>query len=133
MLVTAWIFISDVVVTLKKLATTVVLERIHIAPVDVYLSVHASLKMFVALDKTSLSFNEIELNDINSTVAEVWNFVTMHYIKGTLLRAGWVIGSMDLLGNPANLLRSLTSGCSALFVRPFSSLHAGPVSFLHGE
>ncbi|GAV04014.1 hypothetical protein RvY_14362-2 [Ramazzottius varieornatus] len=123
---------QNVAARLKRLATTVVLERIHIAPVDVYLSVHASLKMFVALDKTSLSFNEIELNDINSTVAEVWNFVAMHYIKGTLLRAGWVIGSMDLLGNPANLLRSLTFGCSALFVRPFSSLHAGPVSFLQG-
>lgn len=39
---------------------------------------------------------------------------------------------MDLLGNPASLLRSLTSGCNDLFVRPFSSLHAGPVSFLNG-
>ncbi|XP_055328305.1 intermembrane lipid transfer protein VPS13B-like [Paramacrobiotus metropolitanus] len=111
---------------------SVTMERIHIAPLEVYLSIHAALKIFVALDKTPLSFGEIECYDLNSTVDEIWRFVSAHYVKETLLSAGWVIGSMDILGNPANLLRSLTSGCNDLFVRPFSSLHAGPVSFLQG-
>ncbi|OQV25257.1 Vacuolar protein sorting-associated protein 13B [Hypsibius exemplaris] len=117
---------------LLQTAIPVIIERIHIAPVEVYLSLHAALKMFVGLNQTPLSFSPIDCNDVNSTTTEVWNFVMQHYIRGTLLRAGWVIGSMDLLGNPASLLRSLSAGCGDLFVQPFNSLHAGPVSFLQG-
>lgn len=70
----------------QRMSVPVVLERIHVAPVEMYLSIHASLKMFVALDKTPLSFGEIECNDVNSTVTDVWNFVMSHYIRGMAMK-----------------------------------------------
>lgn len=51
----------------------------------------------------------------------------------SFLLTGWVVGSLDLLGNPTGLVRALGSGVSALVMMPYRGLVQGrPWAFLLG-
>ena len=46
--------------------------------------------------------------------------------------SGWVIGSLDLLGSPAGLLRSAGAGVSDLVRLPCGAISHGPAAFIVG-
>ena len=45
---------------------------------------------------------------------------------------GLVVGSLEILGNPTGLVRSVSSGVSDLFRLPYEGLYQGPGGFITG-
>lgn len=58
--------------------------------------------------------------------------LTMHYLSGAIFGAGWVVGSLELLGSPGGLARAMGSGLRDFVSLPYSGLIQGPWAFLRG-
>lgn len=123
----------DVVVSSLALLRTVPVREVVLEPLCVQLSVHASLKLYLSLNGTPLSFARFSRKNLVTGCYQLGQLLTRHYVTGALLRAGWVVGSLDLLGNPTGLVRALGSGVSAMVVLPYRGLAQGrPWAFLMG-
>lgn len=46
--------------------------------------------------------------------------------------SGWVVGSLEILGSPASLVRSIGNGVSDFFRLPYEGLTRGPGAFVAG-
>ena len=108
------------------------LKGLVIEPVSLLLSVHASLKLFIASDNTPLSFSQFERKDIFTNSPQLLRAAAMHYASGALYRAGWVVGSLEILGNPTGLVRNVGIGISDMFRMPYQGLTQGPGAFVGG-
>lgn len=64
------------------------LHRLLIEPVSLLVSVHASLKLYIASDHTPLSFSVFERGLVFTTPRQLVHSLTMHYAAGALFRAG---------------------------------------------
>lgn len=56
----------------------------------------------------------------------------MHYISSAIFGAGWVVGSLEILGSPSGLARSFTSGFKDFVSMPIQGIFKGPFGFLVG-
>lgn len=108
------------------------MQYLCIHPINTLLSVHASLKLFIASDHTPLSFGKFEKEEIFTSSYYLIRTMTMHYASGALVRAGIVVGSLEILGNPTGLIRNIGNGVADLFKLPFTGLTKGPGAFLAG-
>ncbi|KAK6325959.1 hypothetical protein J4Q44_G00016030 [Coregonus suidteri] len=108
------------------------LQRLAIQPVNLLVSIHASLKLYIASDHTPLSFSMFERGPLCTTARQLIHALAMHYAAGALFRAGWVVGSLDLLGSPASLVRSIGNGVADFFRLPYEGLTRGPGAFVSG-
>lgn len=45
---------------------------------------------------------------------------------------GWVVGSLEILGSPASLVRSVGNGVADFFRLPYEGLTRGPGAFVSG-
>lgn len=106
--------------------------ELEIKPLTVLVSLHASLKLFLAIDHSPLSFRAFQNHNLFTSSYQLGQLLTVHYLTGALLRAGWVVGSLDLLGNPAGLARALSSGVSDMVLLPYRGILQGPWAFLTG-
>lgn len=46
--------------------------------------------------------------------------------------AGWVVGSLEILGSPGSLVRSVGNGIADFFRLPYEGLTRGPGAFVSG-
>nr|XP_028572447.1 vacuolar protein sorting-associated protein 13B-like [Podarcis muralis] len=116
----------------NALANPVKLRKLAIQPVSLLVSVHASLKLYIASDHTPLSFSVFERGPIFTTARQLIHALAMHYAAGALFRAGWVVGSLEILGSPASLVRSIGNGIADFFRLPYEGLTRGPGAFVSG-
>jgi vacuolar protein sorting-associated protein 13B len=56
----------------------------------------------------------------------------MQYLSRAIFGAGWVIGSLEILGSPSGLARSFSSGLRDFVSMPLQGLFRGPWGFLMG-
>ncbi|XP_067305536.1 intermembrane lipid transfer protein VPS13B [Pseudorasbora parva] len=118
--------------SMRALVAPLLLQRLSIEPVDLLVSIHASLKLYIASDHTPLSFSLFERGPICTTARQLVHTLAMHYAAGALFRAGWVVGSLEILGSPASLVRSIGNGVSDFFRLPYEGLTRGPGAFISG-
>ncbi|NXG41192.1 VP13B protein, partial [Psilopogon haemacephalus] len=116
----------------RALVKPVRLRRLTIQPVHLLVSIHASLKLYIASDHTPLSFSVFERGPIFTTARQLIHALAMHYAAGALFRAGWVVGSLEILGSPASLVRSVGNGIADFFRLPYEGLTRGPGAFVSG-
>uniref|UniRef100_A0A8C8S293 Vacuolar protein sorting 13 homolog B n=1 Tax=Pelusios castaneus TaxID=367368 RepID=A0A8C8S293_9SAUR len=116
----------------KALVNPVKLRKLAIQPVNLLVSIHASLKLYIASDHTPLSFSVFERGPIYTTARQLIHALAMHYAAGALFRAGWVVGSLEILGSPASLVRSIGNGIADFFRLPYEGLTRGPGAFVSG-
>ncbi|XP_033726572.1 vacuolar protein sorting-associated protein 13B-like isoform X2 [Pecten maximus] len=114
------------------LSSPVKIEHLCIQPIALLFSLHASLKLFIASDRTPLSFGKFERKDVCGTSHQVIRVLAMHYATGALFRAGIVVGSLEILGNPTGLIRSIGTGVADLVKMPYTGLTHGPGAFVSG-
>ncbi|XP_072266948.1 intermembrane lipid transfer protein VPS13B isoform X2 [Pyxicephalus adspersus] len=114
------------------LVSPVKLRRLTVQPVNLLVSIHASLKLYIASDHTPLSFSVFERGPIFTTARQLIHALAMHYAAGALFRAGWVVGSLEILGSPASLVRSIGNGIADFFRLPYEGLTRGPGAFVSG-
>ncbi|XP_030013589.1 vacuolar protein sorting-associated protein 13B isoform X3 [Sphaeramia orbicularis] len=123
---------EQVLQSVQALVHPVRLQRLVIQPVNLLVSIHASLKLYIASDHTPLSFSLFERGPICTTARQLVHALAMHYAAGALFRAGWVVGSLEILGSPASLVRSIGNGVSDFFRLPYEGLTRGPGAFVSG-
>nr|XP_015804809.2 intermembrane lipid transfer protein VPS13B isoform X1 [Nothobranchius furzeri] len=123
---------EQVLQSVQALLHPVRLQRLTIQPVNLLVSIHASLKLYIASDHTPLSFSEFERGPLCTTARQLVHALAMHYAAGALFRAGWVVGSLEILGSPASLVRSIGNGVSDFFRLPYEGLTRGPGAFVSG-
>ncbi|KAK2844124.1 hypothetical protein Q5P01_010783 [Channa striata] len=123
---------EQVVQSVQALVHPVRLKKLTIQPVNLLVSIHASLKLYIASDHTPLSFSVFERGPLCTTARQLVHALAMHYAAGALFRAGWVVGSLEILGSPASLVRSIGNGVSDFFRLPYEGLTRGPGAFVSG-
>ncbi|XP_061529706.1 intermembrane lipid transfer protein VPS13B-like isoform X4 [Phycodurus eques] len=123
---------EQVLQSIQALVRPVRLQRLTIQPVNLLVSIHASLKLYIASDHTPLAFSLFERGPLCTTARQLVHALAMHYAAGALFRAGWVVGSLEILGSPASLVRSIGNGVSDFFRLPYEGLTRGPGAFVSG-
>ncbi|XP_015213385.2 intermembrane lipid transfer protein VPS13B isoform X1 [Lepisosteus oculatus] len=118
--------------SIQALVHPVKLRRLTIHPVNLLVSIHASLKLYIASDHTPLSFSLFERGLLYTTARQLVHALAMHYAAGALFRAGWVVGSLEILGSPGSLVRSIGNGIADFFRLPYEGLTRGPGAFVSG-
>lgn len=63
-------------------------KHLTIQPIKMLLSVHASLKLFLASDHTPLSVSKFERVHVYSTLHRIAHVLTVHYASAAIFRAG---------------------------------------------
>ncbi|KAM9851512.1 intermembrane lipid transfer protein VPS13B [Aulostomus maculatus] len=123
---------EQVLQSIQAFVHPVRLQRLTIQPVNLLVSIHASLKLYIASDHTPLAFSLFERGPLFTTARQLVHALAMHYAAGALFRAGWVVGSLEILGSPASLVRSIGNGVSDFFRLPYEGLTRGPGAFVSG-
>ncbi|XP_066581674.1 intermembrane lipid transfer protein VPS13B-like isoform X2 [Prorops nasuta] len=86
----------------------------------------------MALDHSPLHFGTFEKKNLPTTPYRLGNALTMHYLSGVIFGAGWVVGSLEILGSPGGLAHALGSGLRDFVSLPFQGLLQGPWGFIVG-
>ncbi|KAK9889546.1 hypothetical protein WA026_006901 [Henosepilachna vigintioctopunctata] len=108
------------------------IRHLVIRPISVMMSIHSSMKVYLALDQSPLSFIEFERKRMYTNAYRLGHTLTMHYLSGAIFRAGWMVSSLEILGSPVGLARAMGSGLKDFVALPFRGLLQGPVEFLYG-
>lgn len=99
--------VLQVVQSMQALLQPVRLQRLTIQPVNLLVSIHASLKLYIASDHTPLSFSVFERGPVFTTARQLVHALAMHYAAGALFRAGRLKTKTVLkLNSPLNVSRS---------------------------
>ena len=124
--------IKEVLSASYHLSQNLCLDRLEIAPLTILVSVHASAKAYVGLDSSPLTFGGYRREFIRTTDFALGQSIAKHYISGTLFRAGWVVGSLEMIGSPAGLTRAVGDGLRDFIALPYHGILNGPWAFLTG-
>ncbi|EZA51369.1 Vacuolar protein sorting-associated protein 13B [Ooceraea biroi] len=116
----------------KILSKPLRLQNFVIEPLSILLSVHTSVRLYVALDHSPLYFGTFERKNLLTTPYRLGNALIMHYLSGAIFGAGWVVGSLEILGSPGGLAQALGSGLRDFVSLPFQGLLQGPWGFIVG-
>ena len=106
--------------------------ELNITPVTLNVTLHASVKLFLSVDDSPLSLGHFHLSPVFLPTSALVQKLTYHYVTAALFKAGWVLGSLELLGNPAGLVRSFSQGVADFFYLPYDGLTRGPGAFVSG-
>lgn len=79
---------AQVLQSVQTLVQPVRLQRLTIQPISLLVSIHASLKLYIASDHTPLSFSLFERGPVCTTARQLVHALAMHYAAGALFRAG---------------------------------------------
>merc|ERR1719266_1123603 len=83
---------AEIKMAARSLARPLLFESLDIQPINVLVSLHASVKAFVGLDQSPLHFGGYHRQFVRTTSFALGQSIARHYISGTLFRAGWVVG-----------------------------------------
>ncbi|CAG0916557.1 unnamed protein product [Notodromas monacha] len=114
------------------------LEEFSIEALTVEVSVHASVKLYLAINQSSLNFSAFQRRDIRCLTFKLGKEVSRHYFFGAVVRAaipsssGFVLGSLDLLGSPSVLMREVKEGIKDCIALPYQAMFGGPREFVRG-
>ena len=88
MLLLKSVHFPQVLQSVQALVHPVRLQKLTIEPVNLLVSIHASLKLYIASDHTPLSFSLFERGPLCTTARQLVHALAMHYAAGALFRAG---------------------------------------------
>ncbi|KAJ6640172.1 Vacuolar protein sorting-associated protein 13B [Pseudolycoriella hygida] len=108
------------------------IRHVRIEPLSVLLSVHTCMRMYIALDHSPLDFAPFDRNEIFTLPVRFGYNLGMHYVSGAIFGAGWVVGSLEILGSPGGLARSVSTGLRDFVSMPVQGLLRGPWGFFVG-
>lgn len=110
----------------------VVLQELDVSPLSAFVSLRASLRLFLSSDHTPLNFERLQMKSLFAQSDVFQDTLLNHYAGGMLSKAGWLIGSLELLGSPASLLMNTGAAFRDLVLFPYEGLTRGPRSFVTG-
>lgn len=116
----------------RSLARPLNMKVFKIGNIDVLVSLHTSTRFYIALDHSPLSFSAFERVNLRTTDMKLGASMSMHYLSGAIFGAGWMLGSLEILGSPSGLARSVTTGLKDFVSKPVEGLFQGPWEFMLG-
>ncbi|CAF1476013.1 unnamed protein product [Adineta steineri] len=116
----------------QLMRTPFVCESLYIGPIDIVISVHASMKVYIGCHQLPMFVDKFQKNYIYSTNKQLLTLITRHYLVSLLTRSPLLLGSFDLLGNPSVFIRNITDGIYDLFHLPYVGMSRGPSGFMIG-
>uniref|UniRef100_A0A1A9WB28 VPS13_C domain-containing protein n=1 Tax=Glossina brevipalpis TaxID=37001 RepID=A0A1A9WB28_9MUSC len=108
------------------------LRSFRVEPMSILLSVHTSVRLYIALDHSPLSFSACHREHLLTSSLKLGQSMGMHYLSGAIFGAGWVVGSLEILGSPSGLARSVSTGVKDFIYLPARGLFRGPWGFIVG-
>ncbi|KAM7537419.1 hypothetical protein Aperf_G00000067116 [Anoplocephala perfoliata] len=97
-----------------QLPAVLCLRDLHIHSVALQLSLKAKVGVHISCKTTQFHLNNFTSSDAALQVSTLLARMSTHYISQILIRAGIVLGSLELIGNPVSLVASLAEGISDL-------------------
>nr|XP_049694087.1 intermembrane lipid transfer protein VPS13B isoform X1 [Helicoverpa armigera]XP_049694095.1 intermembrane lipid transfer protein VPS13B isoform X1 [Helicoverpa armigera] len=107
------------------------LRLLHVHPLDLTLTLHTAVRMYIALDQSPLRLSAFKLHDMMTSAERLTHALTVHYLSAAILGAGWVVGGLELLGAPGALaarlggatggVRGVASAAAAALLRSLSA------------
>ena len=125
-------FPDRVAEALSSLSVSVNFDQLKVRAVSLDLSLRSSVKLYIALDHSPLRLDAFERSLVLTTPYRLGQTLAMHYVSSALFKAGWVVGSMELLGSPTALARTVTLGLKDFVRLPYQGIWRGPRGFLAG-
>lgn len=104
----------------------------HLIPKFIKAIVDAAGNVVSNIDNASLNLSSFEANSLYISVDDMLNKLTQHYIRQTRVRLYMILGAVNILGNPAELLMNIGQGLRAFIDEPLSGLKQGPGEFIDG-
>ncbi|XP_034952254.1 vacuolar protein sorting-associated protein 13B [Chelonus insularis] len=123
---------ENILINARVISSPLRLQNLKIDPISILLSIHTSARLYVALDHSPLQFGAFERLNVFTTPYKLGNDITMHYLSGAIFGAGWVVGSLEILGSPGSFAQALSSGLKDFISLPFRGLLQGPWGFIIG-
>ena len=87
---------------------------------------------FVTISESSFTFKEVYVLDAFQSIPTLTSMLGRQYLKQAIIQFYKVLGSIDLIGNPINLIGKLGTGVYEFFAEPAKGLVGGPKSFAKG-
>lgn len=91
------------------------------------------IDVFSNNDRVNIQLKAIEMNKVFGNSNEIVNRIVQYYYYNLISQTLKLFFSIDILGNPLNLLENLGSGVKDFFYLPIQGFIAGPYEFLHGS
>lgn len=123
---------ASVVALSRRIAKPLRLRSIRISPFCATVSLHTSTSFYIALDRSPLNFSEFKKNYLITTPFELGNLLTVHYFFGAVYGTGWAISSLEFVGSPGVLARTLGTGIKDFVSMPIYGIASGPRGFVLG-
>ena len=116
------------------LTSPVYIQRLKLSPVHATVTVHASLKVFISVDDTVVSLAGVSAGSVFASPPQhLLEVLGSRYASEAMYKAGWAVGSLGILGNPAGLARAFAAGFHDLLAKPMEGLALkSPAAFLSG-
>lgn len=80
---------------------------------------------FANVTDAEIYFSEIEIRNAYSTQENMQRTMMKHYVKQGLQQFYQILGSTDIIGNPAGLINNLGRGVELLYNEPYQGILAG--------
>ncbi|XP_068617900.1 intermembrane lipid transfer protein VPS13B isoform X2 [Battus philenor] len=107
------------------------LRALVVHQLDLALTLHTAVRMYIALDQSPLRLGAFQLRDVMTSIERLTHALTVHYLSAALLSAGWVVGGLELVGAPGALaarvggagggVRGMASAAAAALLRSLSA------------
>ena len=112
------------------------LKNLKISPIDCLVTLQTTSKVYLATHKTPVVFDEFQIighPESLQSLPQLVNKLTSHYLTSLIFRAGWVIGSLDLIGSPTTFVQQVSNGVLDFLILPYKELRRdGPRGLFQG-
>lgn len=88
----------------------ITMSLIRISRVDALVSLQTSLKIYMASYKMPIVFDEFNVRGMPVVLhssPQIVKQLTSHYLTSLLFRAGWLLGSLELIGSPTAFVQQV--------------------------
>lgn len=126
---------KELIKLFHQLSRPVRLKVVEIQGSEVELTLRMKKIVYVALDRSVVQLKPFKAYSSVTTDYHLGLELTMHYTVGTIFTVGnpvRVLGSMELLGSPGTLVRTVGTGLRDFVVYPYEGILQGPVGFVSG-
>lgn len=113
-----------------------IMSRLRVCRIDALVSLQTSIKIYLATYKMPIVFDEFCLNGLPLSVQsgpQIVRMFTSHYLTALLFRAGWLLGSLELIGSPTAFIQQVSNGLFDLLRMPYRGMReSGPGGLITG-
>ena len=108
----------------------VTIQDLDISALAVHVSLRTARPVFVSVDDACLSLRAYHHNNMSCPLPRLIEHLAAHYTGELVLSAGWLVGSLGLIGRPASMARHVADGLHDMLAVPVQSAALGPGAFV---